>query len=116
MGCRRDATGSIRIAGAEVSDRDVSDRMAAGVALVPEDRRRAGFIQSFSVAHNLTIASIGQFARWFNLDMRREAAAARGQIDDMAHKVARPETTAPPLSGARKGRRVAQGGTRRVKL
>src|SRR3546814_8710509 len=33
MGCRRDATGSIRIAGAEISDRDVSDRMAAGVAL-----------------------------------------------------------------------------------
>src|SRR3546814_6923492 len=31
MGCRRDATGSIRIAGAEISDRDVSDRMAAGV-------------------------------------------------------------------------------------
>src|SRR3546814_15032932 len=28
---RRDATGSIRIAGAEISDRDVSDRMAAGV-------------------------------------------------------------------------------------
>src|SRR3546814_16474656 len=98
MGCRRDATGSIRIAGAEISDRDVSDRMAAGVALVPEDRRRAGFIQSFSVAHNLTIASIGQFARWFNLDILREAAAARGQIADLAIKVAVPETLAPTLS------------------
>src|SRR3546814_19334619 len=63
MGCRRDATGSIRIAGAEISERDVSDRMAAGVALVPADRRRAGFSHSFPVAPNLTIARLGQFAR-----------------------------------------------------
>src|SRR3546814_4265358 len=47
----------------------------------------------------LPISSIGQFARWFNLDMRREAAAARGQIDDLAIKVAGPETMVTTLSG-----------------
>ncbi|MFC4846235.1 sugar ABC transporter ATP-binding protein [Hephaestia sp. GCM10023244] len=99
MGCRRDATGSIRIAGAEISARDVTDRMAAGVALVPEDRRRAGFVQSFSVAHNLTIASLGRFARWCTLDRRREATAVRGSIGDLAIKVAGPETMVTTLSG-----------------
>src|SRR3546814_13588362 len=42
---------------------------------------------------------IGRFAQLFDLVMRREAAAARGQIADRAIKVAGPETMVTTLSG-----------------
>ncbi|MGK6319513.1 sugar ABC transporter ATP-binding protein [Sphingomonas sp. DT-204] len=99
IGCRRDATGRVEIAGTDVTGRDVAGRMAAGVALVPEDRRHAGFVHSFSVARNLTLASLGRFTRLFHLDPSREAEAVKASTGDLAIKTAGPDTMVTTLSG-----------------
>ncbi len=99
MGCRRDAMGSVAVAGTDVSRRDVSGRVAAGVALVPEDRRHSGFVGTFSVARNLTLASLRRFTRLFHLDPAREASAVASSTSDLAIKTAGPDTPVTTLSG-----------------
>ena len=46
-------SGSIRVDGREVRIRTVADAVRAGVALVPEDRRRQGLVLSHSVRENI---------------------------------------------------------------
>ena len=50
--------GTVRVHGIEVSDRHPSESMAAGLALLPEDRKTQGNIMDFSVRHNITLASL----------------------------------------------------------
>jgi rhamnose transport system ATP-binding protein len=46
------------------------------IAYVPEDRQHQGAILEVSIANNLTLPSLQQFARWGWLDTRRAEAAA----------------------------------------
>ena len=50
--------GMVRIHGKEIRDNHPSASMAAGLALLPEDRKTQGNIMDFSVRHNITLASL----------------------------------------------------------
>ena len=41
----------------------IAERIARGLVLVPEDRQRDGLVQTMTVGHNLSLASIGAFAK-----------------------------------------------------
>ncbi|MFB9321796.1 ABC transporter ATP-binding protein, partial [Cryptosporangium minutisporangium] len=51
----RPASGTVRIAGADVSRADVQGRRAAGLAYVPEDRGAVGSARSLSIRDNLVV-------------------------------------------------------------
>ena len=51
-------TGRIFVEGREVRIRSPRDAVAAGIALIPEDRQRAGLARALPIAHNMTIASL----------------------------------------------------------
>jgi simple sugar transport system ATP-binding protein len=49
------ATGSVAIAGRDVTDANVHDRIAAGLVYIPEDRIHDGVLPGLSVAENLVL-------------------------------------------------------------
>ena len=76
MGRHDRSTGRIFIDGVALKSRDTAQRIREGLSLIPEDRQRAGLVQSMSIAGNLTMASLGQFVRaGFHIDLAREKQA-----------------------------------------
>ena len=50
--------GTVRVHGQEIKENHPSESMAAGLALLPEDRKTQGNIMDFSVRNNITLASL----------------------------------------------------------
>ena len=67
--------------GESVQSRPVSERVAAGVAMVPEDRKLSGFVGTMTVEQNMTLSSLGEIAPGGYLAPARERAAAARFID-----------------------------------
>jgi ribose transport system ATP-binding protein/rhamnose transport system ATP-binding protein len=63
FGIRRRVSGRIRVQGAEINPRHPRDAMAAGIGMVPEDRREAGLFLAMSVAANIAAANLDQVSR-----------------------------------------------------
>lgn len=91
--------GRIFIDGAPLRERDVTGRIARGLALIPEDRKRDGLVQIMSIRENLTLSSLGLFTRLFHLDLRAEAAKALEFVKRLTIKIASPENPVSSLSG-----------------
>ena len=67
----------------EISHLSIGERIARGLALVPEDRQRDGLVQTMSVGQNLSLASIARFTRGLFTSTRAE----RDLIDDSIRRV-----------------------------
>lgn len=69
-GLRRIDSGEVRLAGKKVLVRSVADALAAGIALVPEDRERDGLVPELSIRENIGLSSLGSFAHggWLRWD------------------------------------------------
>ena len=77
-GMSRRTAGTVRLFGRPVRFRSPADALAAGVAVVPEDRQGAGVLPGFSVAENIALSSLGPLRRGpFVSPRRRDALAAR---------------------------------------
>ena len=67
-----------------ILDRSIGERLAMGLAFVPEDRQRDGLVPKMSIASNLTLASLGAQVRKFWLDRvveRRRVGSMFRQLD-----------------------------------
>ena len=66
---------------------DVSDRVAAGIAMVPEDRQAAGLVPTMTVRENMTLSSLERavHAR-LPLAGTRKRRAAQRCVDDAARQ------------------------------
>lgn len=76
LGVHADAAGSVRLQGRELAGLDVRERIACGMAMVPEDRQASGLVQTMNVQQNITLAHVSALARSGYLSPAREAAAA----------------------------------------
>ena len=99
MGRHPLALGKIYIGGKPVRERDVSGRIARGLALIPEDRQRDGLVSILSVAENLTMACLRKLASGFHIRRKDEAEAVRREVLDLSIKVADPHLPVSSLSG-----------------
>lgn len=95
----RQSAGTVRLNGHDVSGLSISQRIASGLALVPEDRQRDGLVQTMSVGENLTLASIGKFVRGLMLSTRREKQLAEESIRNVTVKTSGAEAAIGSLSG-----------------
>jgi simple sugar transport system ATP-binding protein len=78
--CRAES-GTIRVAGHDVSNSDVAERREAGLAHIPEDRHRRGLILDYTVSDNLLLGLQSGFAKRFGvLDGDRIEGNAAEQI------------------------------------
>ncbi|NTG38084.1 sugar ABC transporter ATP-binding protein [Agrobacterium rhizogenes] len=99
MGRHMHSTGKIFIDGVEVRERDTTRRIRRGLALIPEDRQREGLVQVLSIASNLTLASLGRFARFFHIDAGAEKQATHDMIRDLSIKAPNPDFEVTSMSG-----------------
>jgi rhamnose transport system ATP-binding protein len=108
FGLARRDSGRVRLAGRDVHPRTPSEAIAAGIAYLPEDRRRHGVVLDLPVAANLTLASLGLVSRHGWLDRGAERRAASRLVDALAVKTASLDTPVALLSGGNQ-QKVALG-------
>jgi rhamnose transport system ATP-binding protein len=63
FGIDRWDAGSVEVAGRQLRPGSPTSAMAAGVALVPEDRRQQGLLMDFSIERNIALASLDEVRR-----------------------------------------------------
>ena len=87
------------LAGEDISTLPIAQRIAKGLALVPEDRQRDGLVQTMSVGENLTLASIGAFVKGLFTSRSKERALVDASIRDVTVKTAGGGAAIGSLSG-----------------
>ncbi len=91
--------GEVYLEGREISDLTIAERIAGGLALVPEDRQRDGLVQTMSVGENLSLASIAAFAKRLLLSRPAERRVVDESIRAVTVKTAGPDAAIGSLSG-----------------
>ena len=87
------ASGDVRLASRRVA-LFTDEAVAAGIALVPEDRVAQGFVPTMTIAENIALSQ-----RRFLLDRTCEAEAARAAIARLAIRADGPDAMVSELSG-----------------
>ncbi len=71
----------------------------AGLGLAPEDRKSQGLVLDWSLAKNASLADLGQFERGPLIDVRRERATVRKQLQALSTVPDDPDRLVRLLSG-----------------
>jgi general nucleoside transport system ATP-binding protein len=100
-GLRHPASGSIRIAGQELSRATAREALDAGMGHIPEDRQRRGLVLEFNLAENLVLHDYGRepFSRLGWLNPRGWLRWARGLLNEFDVRGGGPTTRGSSLSG-----------------
>ncbi len=94
------AGGRIKVAGEVLTLRSPEDAIAAGIGLVPEDRKQQALFLSLAVRNNLSIAALGRLAGRFGfLDSAAEDRLIKRYGERLSIKMASPEQAIANLSG-----------------
>ncbi|MFT4012689.1 MAG: sugar ABC transporter ATP-binding protein [Paracoccus sp. (in: a-proteobacteria)] len=93
------SAGEIVLEGREISHLSIAERIARGLALVPEDRQRDGLVQTMSVGENLTLASINSFVRGLFTSRVAEKKLIEHSIKAVTVKTAGGDAAIGSLSG-----------------
>jgi ribose transport system ATP-binding protein len=91
--------GQVRLHGGALRVRSPRDAIAAGIYLVPEDRKREGLVLEFPIEQNITLAALRAHARFALIDRGAEAETGRAQRTALAIRAPSGETEAVTLSG-----------------
>jgi ABC-type sugar transport system ATPase subunit len=92
-------SGRVFVEGREVKIRSPRDAVSAGLALIPEDRQRAGLARALPIAHNMTIANLDCVSRFGYLNNAAEMRVAAEQIAKLHIRAGSPAQLAGRLSG-----------------
>jgi len=92
-------SGEVRISGMPLPKGDPGAAMAAGIALVPEDRRQQGLVMELSITRNATVTRRHELSKWGLLTAGRERIAAREWVDRLKVKTRSIDNTVSTLSG-----------------
>ncbi|HEX3314027.1 MAG TPA: sugar ABC transporter ATP-binding protein [Gemmataceae bacterium] len=95
---RRDA-GEIRLDGKLLAIRSPRDAVAAGIGLLPEDRKRQGLALGHSVRANFGLPNLGRMSTFGFVRRGRERRELRGYVDALKIKIPGQEQRAGYLSG-----------------
>jgi ABC-type sugar transport system ATPase subunit len=93
--------GTVAVGGRPLRARSPRDAVAAGIALIPEDRQRAGLARELPVGHNMTIANLASVSRAGGalLDHAAESRVAAEYTAKLRIKAESPRQRAGRLSG-----------------
>ncbi len=98
---RSRVAGTLQIANGPIRGpfRNPAAAIAAGLALVSEDRKRYGLVPQGSVLDNMTLSNLRDFRRHARLDDRARRAAVRGQAEALRLNVGSLDMPVSQLSG-----------------
>ncbi|WP_375388745.1 sugar ABC transporter ATP-binding protein [uncultured Amnibacterium sp.] len=91
--------GTVEFGGAALKARSPQAAIDAGLAFVPEDRRKQGLVMDLSVARNATLTLRKQLARFGVIDARRERRAAEEWTGRLQVKTGSQDLAVSTLSG-----------------
>lgn len=118
-GLRSATSGSITMAGTDITHRSVRGRGDLGLSHIPEDRQERGLILEYSIAANLILGQQHRFTRRGVLDAERITAHARTLIEKFDIRPSDASLPARALSGGNQQKIVIareMGGARDFKL
>ncbi len=92
-------SGDIVLDGQPIDIRSPRQAVEAGIAFVPEDRRREGLITEFSIEDNISLGSIWDLTRHFSVDFKAGAKLSEGMIQTMNVKTPSRKQLVKNLSG-----------------
>jgi len=93
------SSGKIAVNKAPLQCKSPTDAIRAGVALVPEDRKKDGLISGMSVQENISITSLKLFEESGLLNIKKETDLASKYISDLRIKTISHKQLAGYLSG-----------------
>ena len=93
------ATGHVVVNGIDVAKLSIAERIKRGLVLVPEDRQLDGLVQTMSVGHNLSLASLGSLVKKTFLSRPLENFLVKTQIDNVHVKTSGVAAMIGTLSG-----------------
>ena len=91
--------GEIRIDGKRVVVRSPRSAIAAGIALITEDRKAQGLVLGMTLRENTTLAHLAQFERGLFVDKVAETSVTNEEIAELRIRTPSPEQTVRNLSG-----------------
>jgi D-xylose transport system ATP-binding protein len=80
--------------------------IAAGFAMVPEDRKQHGIVRDLDVGQNITLSVLGRFARFTRIDDDAELVTVNQQVERLGLKTASPALPITSLSGGNQQKAV----------
>jgi erythritol transport system ATP-binding protein len=86
MGLHPEVAGSIYLDSKRLDRLDTASRIAAGLAMAPEDRQVSGLVQSLSVLANMTLSSLDRFRKSMWLSPAAEETAASRMLSELRIK------------------------------
>ncbi len=92
-------SGSVRLDGHPIDTLAPGERLAQGLAHIPEDRQQRGLVLEFSIADNLILGSQRRFSRAGRLLRHAIDLNARRRVEDFDVRPPRPATGVHALSG-----------------
>ena len=96
----KNGSGTIYVDGKPVKIKSPAQAIAAGIALVPEDRKLHGLVLQQSVGSNISITVMKQLERWgLFLSAKKERALTKNYIGELGIKTSSEKTPAKNLSG-----------------
>jgi len=99
FGIDRRSAGVVTVRGKVLPNGSPLASMAAGVALVPEDRRQQGLVMDLGIDRNVALASLGRLSRFGLISRTRERELAATWASRLQLKFGRLKNAVSTLSG-----------------
>ncbi len=99
FGIDRKTSGTVTMLGRELKGGSPDEAMAAGIALVPEDRRQQGLVMDMGIDQNVALASLGRLRKGGLIRRRDEGALAQTWARRLQLKYGRIRNAVATLSG-----------------
>ncbi len=99
FGIDRRTSGTVTMSGRELPNGVPQAAMAAGIALVPEDRRQQGLVMELGIDHNVALASLSRLRRFGLIRRSAESRLAAEWARRLQLKFGRMSNTVSTLSG-----------------
>jgi len=101
-----ESAAQVIVKGKPVSIRTPGDAIAAGIAMVPEDRKRHGIVPQLGVGHNITLAVLRRFAKGGRIDTAAELDTIHTEMKRLSVRAAHPMLSIASLSGGNQQKAV----------
>jgi ribose transport system ATP-binding protein len=95
----RGASGTVSISNQQVDIQSPADAINAGLALVPEDRKKDGLVLSLNVRTNICLTTLDNMQTLGWLNKNKEVSLSEKYISDLSIKTSSDEQLAKNLSG-----------------
>ena len=92
-------SGHVYVDSSDLSNLTIAQRIAQGLALVPEDRQRDGLVQSMTVGQNLSLAHLGNLLNRAFIHRDAEELEVNQKIREVRVKTSGPQALITSLSG-----------------